>query len=86
MAIWMEVRCETRGDGRSGETRCWSDDNSGPAGMAADDQRSVLEVLREMQIEARRAGWKRTRDGWMCPACIKHAAMSDNKSPAAASA
>lgn len=80
MAIWMEIRCEKRGDGRTDKTRCWSDDNSGPTGMAADDQRSVVDVLREMQIEARRANWKRTRDGWVCPACIKHEALIEDKS------
>jgi hypothetical protein len=37
--------------------------------MAADDQRSVLSALRWIFREAKDGGWKRTRDGWICPHC-----------------
>ena len=71
MATWIELRCEKRGDGESRDDRCWSDDNSGPMEMAADDQKSVLAVLKELHIEAAKSGWIKTRDGWVCPCCAK---------------
>jgi hypothetical protein len=69
MAIWIELRCEKRGAGSGGEDRCWSDDNSGPMDMAADDQRSVLAVLKDLQAQAKQSGWTKTREGWVCPVC-----------------
>ena len=76
MATWLEIRCEKRGAGRSGDTRCWSDDNAGPSGMAADDQQSVIELMRELHAEAKREGWTRPREGWVCPCCTKQAALA----------
>lgn len=66
MSVWMELRCERRT--RAG-TGCWSNVNAGPMEMAADDQRSVIAVTRLLFAEARAGGWKRTKDGWVCPNC-----------------
>ena len=76
MSIWVEFRCERRLSAPANVSptgvvgsRCWSHDNRGPMYMAADDQRSVLALLRELAREARAMGWKRTREGWVCPHC-----------------
>ena len=74
MATWLELRCENRGNPSSGlnhrqETRCYSHKNEGPMEMASDTRASVLETLRELEDEARKANWKRTRYGWICPYC-----------------
>ena len=68
MATWIELRCENRGATCS-PNRCLSDDNAGPMDMANDDQKSVLAVLKRLGDEARREGWVRTRDGWVCSVC-----------------
>jgi len=75
MAIFLEVRCERRGDGRSpyGDFRCWSDDNNGPAMLACDDHASVSKVLTELNQDCIKAGWKKFRgEGWVCPACQEY--------------
>ncbi len=74
MPVWMELRCDARStpdaERREGDQRCWSHRNAGPMDLAADDQRSVLSVTRDLFAAAKAGGWKRTRDGWICPACV----------------
>lgn len=80
MAIWLEVRCERRGDGRSPYHgfRCWSDDNNGPGLMADDNQSSVLKVLTELNNDCISAGWIKFRgEGWVCPACLAYEKQQD---------
>jgi hypothetical protein len=73
MATWLELRCENRStksaDGPEGR-RCWSDDNIGPMEMASDNRESLLETVRQIEQDARAMGWKKTRDGWVCPYCL----------------
>lgn len=72
MATWMEIRCERRGSGKPhGPERCLSDDNAGPMEMADDTRESVLTVLKLINDQARESGWKKTREGWVCPACTQ---------------
>lgn len=63
MGTWIELRCEKRGDD------CYSAVNNGPMDMAGDTIASVLDTLSILAKEARAAGWKKTREGWICPAC-----------------
>ena len=78
MAIWMELRCELRGDGRrESDDRCLSDDNTGPHGMALDSCRSASLSATELFEEAKIDGWKRTKEGWVCPNCLNHAAKNN---------
>jgi len=74
MAIFISLRCEERGDGRSpyGGTRCWSDDNNDPWTMADDTKKSADACMSELFAEAKEAGWKKVNGGWVCPACQKH--------------
>lgn len=72
MGTWIELRCENRGtktaEGPEGR-RCWSDDNSGPMGMAIDNRSSLIETMQQLEEDARDLGWKKTREGWVCPYC-----------------
>lgn len=77
MATWIEIRCENRTDpssegrGLKVGDRCLSHDNSGPMDMAGDTRASILDTVRELEAEARNDGWKKTREGWVCPFCVK---------------
>lgn len=76
MAIFMELRCELRGDGRwehSG-TRCWSDDNDGPHSFGSDSKKSAADCYGEIVKQAKECGWKKRKEGWVCPNCLKHEA------------
>lgn len=65
MAIWLEIRCEKRGE----IPDCWSDRNDGPSALSSEDRVSVLASLSGMEKQGRASGWKRTRLGWICPNC-----------------
>lgn len=71
MAIWMEIRCEGRGEGRSGKDACWSDENSGPMGGADETQQGVINCLKFLANEALQSNWVRRKNGFYCPACAK---------------
>lgn len=74
MAVYMELRCELRGEGRSDETCCWSDENTGPWSMALDTKKSTAETTTEIFTMARDAGWKRINGDWVCPGCQENLA------------
>lgn len=72
MATWIELRCsklsvKPAAGGKA--NRCLSSSNDGPMGLAADSQQSVLALLKKLGAHARKQGWVKTRDGWVCPAC-----------------
>ncbi len=75
MAVFLELRCELRGRGLTGVTRCWSDDNAGPQMLVDDTHREVWAAAGELFASARRAGWVRWGNGWVCPACAITGAM-----------
>lgn len=76
MSTWIEFRCENRtepsaeGPGLKVGDRCLPNDNAGPMAMALDTRASILGVLSELDAEARQEGWKKTREGWICPFCV----------------
>jgi hypothetical protein len=70
MATWIELRCERRGRNNS---KCHSNVNSGPMDLSADTRRAVIETLRDIERDAIKGGWRKLRDGWVCPACLKEA-------------
>ncbi|CRN65986.1 hypothetical protein SAMN05216576_107245 [Ectopseudomonas chengduensis] len=75
MATWIEIRCENRGKVSEEEAaptkRCYSSDNIGPMDMAEDNRASLLETMRFLEKDARDDGWKKTKEGWVCPFCAK---------------
>lgn len=85
MAIWIELRCERRGDGRreSSGTRCWSDDNLGPGDLADDNQAGMIATYRYLKESALSVGWREFRgEGWVCPNCQKHMVQQQVKGDA----
>jgi hypothetical protein len=73
MAIWMELRCETLG----ASAQCLSLSNNGPHGFAlSDTQRGVTNELYRLGEQGKKGGWKRTRHGWVCPACSANKACT----------
>lgn len=67
MAIWVEFRCE----GRTEFEGCQSNKNDGPMSLSDDNGRAVLATISFLSAEARRFGWRHTREGWFCPLCLK---------------
>ncbi|MBF2790588.1 hypothetical protein ISN40_10235 [Enterobacter asburiae] len=78
MAIFITLRCEGRGEGRSefGKYRCWSDDNDDPYVLAGDTKKDAYLSLEDLFTDAKSAGWKRINGGWMCPNCIAYEAAA----------
>lgn len=73
MAIWVELRCERRSNGRAEYSKhyCWSDGNDGPGALTDENQQSVIRTLRELKEEAIKAGWKSIRgEGLVCQSCL----------------
>lgn len=59
MPTQIEIRCAKR---------C---DSAGPIQVAPDDKTSLCGALATLSRLARCAGWRRTREGWVCPACVR---------------
>lgn len=55
----------------NGRERCYSHDNDGPMAESSDNQKSILQVVRGLEQEAKETGWVKTREGWICPYCSK---------------
>lgn len=68
MPIWIEIRCSVF---NLQGLRCWSADNNGPMQASGEGKMSIRSTLVNLNTEAKRTGWRRTRDGWVCPACVK---------------
>ncbi len=67
MSIWMELRCD--GDGTA--DHCWSNKNNGPMESAPHHRDRLWATVRRLEAAGLREGWRRTRDGWLCPVCAK---------------
>lgn len=68
MALWIEIRCERRGD--EGFDSCLSDIDAGPImGIFGDSISEAKAAVKLLNLEAIRYGWRRRKDGWHCPKC-----------------
>lgn len=82
MGIWIEFRCENRvnpsswGEKRTGK-QCESHDNNGPMELAGDTQESVRRTVHYLTEDALKAGWRRTRYGWICKFCASQPTVMD---------
>jgi len=73
------MRCE----GRMRNSACPSSRDAGPIMDLFDDSlRSAEAGIRELAAEAKALGWRRTGEGWTCPAC--QALMATRKKDEAA--
>lgn len=82
MGTWIELRCEkssekcAEGDHLG---RCWSHDNNGPMGMAEDNRASLHKKIREIEANGRSSGWKKTKEGWVCPFCVEASRLLEDE-------
>lgn len=76
--MWIEIRCDNR-TSSSAEGGCYSHVNDGPMAESSDNQRSVIQVIRGLEQEAKETGWKKVRGDWVCPYCAKPEAVADGK-------
>lgn len=70
MSFWIELHCDTLGDGQNacGEGTCLAKNGNQPGEMAANAS-SVGDVLRLISDNAIADGWIRKQGQWTCPAC-----------------
>lgn len=71
MSIYMEVRCEGRGEGRPGNDRCYSDDNAGVQINAKETVKGMSEALAYLKSESLKAGWVIHKGDLYCPVCAR---------------
>jgi len=72
MGTWIEFRCENREEPTAEGSEhdcCLSHNNAGPMEMAEDTRVDLIATVRQLEREAREAGWIRTNEGWVCPYC-----------------
>ena len=74
MPTWIELRCgditKSTAAGKEFVARCWSFDNDGLGTTSPDTRKSINQSIVDIEINAKRAGWMKTRDaGWVCPFC-----------------
>lgn len=67
MGIFMEVRCEGRGD----VDGCHSDQNADSQTMASENVRSVSEALAFLKNDSLNSGWVLHKGELYCPVCAK---------------
>ena len=74
MSLWIELHCDIRDMSRTtatGELACWTHSNANEGLLTestGNDARAAATLLAK---RARAKGWRRTRNGWACPACAK---------------
>lgn len=72
MSVWLELRCEKRGDSEGPFHKCLSNINCGPMGMALDTRTDLIATMQQLEKDARDTGWVKMREGWVCPHCAQH--------------
>jgi hypothetical protein len=58
---------------------CWSNNMAGPMELCAEDHASVAMTIRDMNADAKKCGWKRLREGWVCPECLSSPPRNSSK-------
>ena len=98
MSVWMEIRCEFRAYANvvfwenHEQHRCWSSDNAGPMEDSCDSLKGVSETFKELERQAKAAGWRKIRKplaapdgcditGWICPHCAKYEVVNCEAKP-----
>lgn len=75
MGTWIEYRCENRAEKSADDaehvgSRCYSHTNDGPMEMANDNRADISKTLTLLDSIAKDDGWKKTKEGWICPYCV----------------
>lgn len=66
MCTWIELRCDRRNENPT----CMSNENAGPMELGGDTVREISMTLKAITKDARDSGWKKTKEGWVCPRCL----------------
>lgn len=69
MSIWMELRCDGRGESRK-KNPCFSDNNIGPMENLGNSKAYLAAGHAEIVHQATSSGWKLIKGEWYCPACV----------------
>jgi len=76
MGYWIEIHCDIKSFGPPGELHlngwCSNESTSYPMGMAKSTRASYFKALKYLTEQAKGWGWKKTREGWICPNCQKY--------------
>ena len=74
MGLWIELHCDVRNMEEhepTGELRCWTHVNANEGVLVGNTGGDARWALRDLAARAKALGWKRTREGWQCPACVR---------------
>ncbi len=71
MSIYMELRCELRGELPINESKCWSEVDRSLWAMALNTHESTEQNTTELLSMATHAGWQSINGDWICPGCQK---------------
>lgn len=77
--IWLELRCDMQRPTFASD-RCYSDLNRGPMSASTAGRNTLLHNVHQLEAEAVRHGWVKTRTTLICPAC-KSAPPASERSP-----
>lgn len=74
MSIWVELHCDTLGNGadRCGKSTCYGKNGNQPGAMSR-TIRLVPNVISQLTATAKNDGWRFSRGKWTCPACYRDA-------------
>jgi hypothetical protein len=64
--MWVEIRCL-----ESVSPDCFSAANNGPADTVSHVRAVMIRQVRKLEQEAVSDGWKRVKQGVICPECVK---------------
>ena len=72
MAFWLELHCDILdgGDNKYGSPACYTEAADSPGLLVNSQNKHVLQGINVLRERARKAGWKLTKDGWICPVCL----------------
>lgn len=72
MSFWIELHCDSQSAGPDpcGGPSCLSMNGNSPGHLML-NATSLSRGASLLIQEVRTAGWKFTRQGWVCPACVK---------------
>jgi len=79
MAIWIEIHCDVRWGGPCEPGRlepfCATNNGDNPGALSSNPLARVHRALTNIKADAIERGWKKTKEGWVCPGCQKKPPM-----------
>jgi hypothetical protein len=73
MSFWLELHCDKLCDGKIDYmAACRTHRNDNPAIGSLNTCSALLATKKHVEKSARSGGWKKTKDGWICPGCQRY--------------